>query len=134
MYDINKIQGCYEGEIGWRDSINPCDKPLRDYVTTSQSGQFFNEFHPLLTYDNIKSIAVNPSKYNFQTWDIAEEYNTGDVVIYKVGKYDCYFQSLIDNNIGLEPDQNPTEWEEVDYLSDWYKERTDMSFNKLITC
>jgi len=132
MYDINKIQGCYEGEIGWRDSINPCDKPLRDYVTTSKSGQFFNEFHPLLTYDNIKSIAVNPSKYNFQTWDIAEEYNTGDVVIYKVGKYDCYFQSLIDNNIGLEPDQSPTEWEEVDYLSDWYKERTDMSFNKLI--
>jgi len=131
MFEINKIQSCYSNYIGWRDSINPCDKPLDTDLTASESLQYFNEYHPLLTYDNIKSIAINPSKYNYPSWDIAETYNTGDVVIYNTGKYDCYFQSLIDNNIGLEPDTTPAEWEEVDYLSDWYKQRTDMSLNKL---
>jgi len=132
MFDINKIQSCYSNYIGWRNSKNPCDKPLSDSVTTSESGQYFNDYHPLLTYENIKSIAVNPSRYNFQSWDIAATYNTNDVVIYNTGKYDCYFRSLIDNNIGLQPDTNPTEWLEVDYISDWYTQKTNDSFNKLI--
>lgn len=131
MFDINKIQSCFSNYIAWRDSINPCDKPLSTDVSTSDSGQYFNDYHPLLTYENIKSIAVNPSRYNFQSWDVAATYNTGDIVIYNTGKYDCYFRSLIDGNTGLEPDSNPNQWVEVDYISDWYKQKTNNSLSVL---
>jgi len=106
-------------------------------VQIPESGIYYNDYHPLLTFDNLKSIAPNFDQMPFTEWDGADTYNTGDNITYTVNNIKCYYTSLIDNNTGLQPDSNPNEWQEFNPFEDWLKQKTDhylqLAFNQLST-
>jgi hypothetical protein len=129
MFDIQLIKACFSGWIGWQSSQDPCKKPLESFVTDSESGQTYNEYHPLLTPDNIESIAINPNKFIINLWDIGTNYAIGAVVYYNASGFKTYYKALAVNT-GSQPDASPLDWQEVPYLSDWYEKKTNESVNK----
>lgn len=56
MYDIQTIKTGLLGLIGYRQNIDPTGTQLSE-MTTSESGLFYNNAHPLLTFGNLLSIA-----------------------------------------------------------------------------
>lgn len=130
MFDIQSVKDCFDGFMGWQSSQDPCKKPLSDEVTQSDSGQTFNEYHPLLTPDNIESIAINPNKFIINLWDIGTAYPIDATIYWNVSGFKTYYKSLSASNTGNQPDTSPLEWEEVPYLSNWYTKKTRESINK----
>ena len=56
MYNASLLKSGLIGLIGWRQNIDPAGTQLTT-LTTSSSGLYFNDEHPLLTFDNLESIA-----------------------------------------------------------------------------
>lgn len=59
MYNIEEIKSAFLGLIGWRN--NPDDSSgswQLNEMTTSSSGLFYNDVHPILTFDNLQSIST----------------------------------------------------------------------------
>ena len=56
MYNASLLKSGLIGLIGWRQNIDPSGTQLTS-LTTGTSGMFFNDEHPLLTFENIESVA-----------------------------------------------------------------------------
>jgi hypothetical protein len=56
MYNVSEIKAGLIGSIGWRQNADSTGTQLTE-MTASETGLYFNEVHPLLTFDNIESIA-----------------------------------------------------------------------------
>jgi hypothetical protein len=120
MFNITTVQDCLTGLIGWKPSENPCAEPLAPTITASSSGMFFNDAHPLLSIDNIESIAPDFANFKFNTWDIAQTYEVGDRVRFS----GVVYQSLTASNIGNQPDSSPIQWGQIDLFSEWLESKT----------
>jgi hypothetical protein len=51
MYSVSEIKSGLIGLIGWRQNVDITGVQLTD-LTTTTSGLYFNDEHPLLTFDN----------------------------------------------------------------------------------
>ena len=54
-YDLTTVLAALENRIGFRQPINTGAPTLSDAVKTTNSGRYFQDFHSLVTVDNIKS-------------------------------------------------------------------------------
>lgn len=57
MYRAEAIKEKFINLLGWRHHHSPVDYTIKDELTKSESGQYYQDFHPLITLDNIRSIA-----------------------------------------------------------------------------
>ena len=57
MYRAEAIKEKFINLLGWRHHHNPVEYTIKDELTKSESGQYYQDFHPLITLDNIRSIA-----------------------------------------------------------------------------
>ena len=57
MYRADTIKNKFINLIGWRHHHSPVDYTIKDELTKSESGQYYQDFHPLITLDNIRSVA-----------------------------------------------------------------------------
>ena len=112
---------------GWRQHNDVFEFTISDSLTQSETGQYFQEIHPLLTLPNIKSIAPNFDLITYPAWDVETQYRIGDRVTIS-GKH--YRAKMA--NIGLAPETNPTEWERFDQFSEWLEQKTKASILKAI--
>jgi len=54
MFNNNSIQACMVSLLGWQNDANPDVPQVTDpSLIASDSGAYYNEFHPLLTIENI---------------------------------------------------------------------------------
>lgn len=76
MYNHSTLKAQLIGLLGWRQNTDPDGVQLTG-LTSSSSGMYFNDIHPVLTFDNLLSIAPQfdlidsaPSAVNaaFTTW------------------------------------------------------------------
>lgn len=110
MFNFNTIQSEFIGLVGLRQNDNPDFAQLSsDLIYT---GTNLLAHHPLLNIENIDMSARNYGFYNFPLWVIGTNYTLGQRIIYNDIVYEC----LVDN-IGLQPDNNSTEWELINLLS-----------------
>ena len=61
MYNASTIKTELIGLLGWRQNEDSSGTQLTS-LTTSSSGQYYNDIHPLLTIDNLLSIAPEYSR------------------------------------------------------------------------
>lgn len=66
MYNATQIKAGFLGLIGWRQNVDSTDLQLTS-LTTSSSGLYFNDEHPLLTFKNLQRIAPEFGKLNDRT-------------------------------------------------------------------
>ena len=65
MYRAEVIKEKFINLLGWRQHHNPDEYTIKEELTKSETGQYFQDMHPLLTLDNIRSIAPEFNKENY---------------------------------------------------------------------
>lgn len=113
--------------VGWKQSYDLSDIMLSSNLTQTESGMYFQQIHPLLTLDNLRSIAPDFQNYNWQVHDVNKAYKSGEVV--RVD--DSLYKALQD--VPAETDILDSEyWTETNPFSEWLEEKTKASIVKLV--
>lgn len=108
--------------LGWRQNYNTADFAIADTLTQSESGQYFQDIHPLLTLDSVKAIAPDFKSITLDTWLETTQYRKGDRRSYDNVDY----RAKVDN-IGKVPETSPNEWELFDPFNEWLENKTKAS-------
>ena len=128
IMQFKKIQDALLHVIGWRQDIyNSGEFKLSDNITTSESGLYFQDIHPLLTLQNLYSIAPDFNSYVCATYNKNTKYKVGDTIKYNGNVYKC-----ITDNTNCPPIENAQAWACVDMFSEWLEEKTKASIMKLV--
>lgn len=113
--------------VGWKQSYDLSDIMLSSNLTQTESGMYFQQIHPLLTLDNLRSIAPDFQNFNWQVHDTNKAYKSGEVV--RVD--DSLYKALQD--VPAETDILDSEyWTETNPFSEWLEEKTKASIVKLV--
>lgn len=127
MIRIADIQDKMLHLVGWKQSYDLSDIMLSSNLTQTESGMYFQQIHPLLTLDNLRSIAPDFQNYNWQVHDVNKAYKSGEVV--RVD--DSLYKALQD--VPAETDILDSEyWAETNPFSEWLEEKTKASIVKLV--
>jgi hypothetical protein len=127
MYRPEEIKAGLLNLWGWRQHHDTNDFTIANSLTESSTGQYYQEVHPLVTLDNIKSIAPDFSNITYPNWSENTQYRKGDRVTFETKTY----RALIDN-LATEPETNPSAWERFDAFSEWLEQKTEASILKAI--
>ena len=127
MYKPAEIKTGLSHLWGWRQHHDVSEFTISDSLTQSETGQYFQEVHPLLTLDNIKSIAPNFSLITYPDWNIGTQYRIGDRVTDAGENYRAKVA-----NIEMNPETHTIEWERFDQFSEWLEQKTQGSILKAI--
>lgn len=112
---------------GWRQNVDTSDFTISDSLTQSDTGQYFQEVHPLLTLRNLKAIAPDEVLITYPAWDYQTQYRVGDRV---TDTGESYRAKLA--NLDKEPETHPNEWERFDPFSEWLEQKTQAGIMKAI--
>ena len=127
MIRIADIQDKMLHLVGWKQSYDLSDIMLSSNITQTESGMYFQQIHPLLTLDNLRSIAPDFQNYNWQVHDVNKAYKSGEVVRVDESLYKALQNVPAETNI-LDTDY----WGETNPFSEWLEEKTKASIVKLI--
>lgn len=127
MIRIADIQDKMLHLVGWKQSYDLSDIMLSSNLTQTESGMYFQQIHPLLTLDNLQSIAPDFQNFNWQVHDVNKAYKSGEVV--RVD--DSLYKAIQD--VPAETDILDSEyWTKTNPFSEWLEEKTKASIVKLV--
>jgi len=124
MFNISTLQTSLKGLIGFRDSRDSKIPRVDTDLTASSSGQYWDDFHPLLHTDNLYFCSPDFEALGYDVYSATPTYSTGDKVVYD----DFSWQSKADSNQGNTPAVG-NYWETC--FSAWLEEKYNASVAKL---
>lgn len=127
MIRIADIQDKMLHLVGWKQSYDLSDIMLSSNLTQTESGMYFQQIHPLLTLDNLRSIAPDFQNFNWQVHDVNKAYKSGEVVRVDDSLYKAIQDVPTETDI-LDSDY----WTETNPFSEWLEEKTKASIVKLV--
>lgn len=113
--------------VGWEQNYNTQELKINEALTRSESGLYFQQINPLITLQNISSIAPDFKNVVFQQYDNEKLYAQGEIV-----SYDGKLYKSLENVIGVVP-TDEAKWYETDPLSEWIESKTKSSISKAIS-
>lgn len=115
--------------IGWRQSYDANDGVVSEALTQSESGLYYQDAHPLLTLQNLQSIAPDFSNISYPVHSTEETYAKGVVVT----DSDKHYKSLkaVPENIQITDTEY---WIETNSFSEWLETKTKACITKAISC
>ena len=140
MLRAKHIQDSLLGLVGWKqtDDANP-DLLLSSNLLGSESGLYYQQAHPLLTLNNMASIAPDFSDYSKPEYDAAATYLKDQVVKVSTTVEETttvkYFKAIEDVPINMKPevaDGWPNYWIETSPFSEWLEDKTRSTIYKAI--
>ena len=117
MIRIADIQNALLPLIGWHQDYDP-QHQIEESLTHSESGLYYQDAHPLMTLQNVRSIMPDGFKFQYPAWDKDKQYKKGDKCQYG----DVVYKAL-HNNVNEQPNQSE-DWEMFDIVSDFIREQT----------
>jgi len=126
MVRANDIQEKLLHLIGWEQNYDTQELKIADTLTVSESGLYFQQVHPLLTLQNISSIAPDFKNIVYSEYSNEKRYDKGSIVKYDGNLY----KSLQQTTGNLPTDQEF--WSETNQLSEWLEGKTKASIQKAI--
>lgn len=129
MVRIQEIQEGLLHLIGWRQSYDANDGVISEALTQSESGLYYQDAHPLLTLQNLQSVAPDFSNISYPTHSTEETYAKGVVVT----DSDKHYKSLkaVPENIQITDTEY---WIETNPFSEWLETKTKACITKAISC
>ena len=120
MLQLDKIKEKFLPLVGWRQPYDIAEQLQDTELLDSVSGLYYNDAHPLLTYQNVK--AVMPLDYisRYPAWKNNVAYNKGD----KVHKGEDVFIALAANT-GNDPAHSATYWQTWNMMNDFLRDLTE---------
>ena len=138
MLRAKYIEDSLLGLVGWKqtDEANP-DLLLSSNLLGSESGLYYQQAHPLLTLNNMASIAPDFSDYVKPEYDDATTYLKDQIV--KVTTEETtvakYFKAISNVPAGIKPGVSegwPNYWIETSPFSEWLEDKTRATIYKVI--
>lgn len=127
MIRIADIQDKLLHLVGWKQNYDLSTVALSDNLTQTESGMYFQQIHPLLTLDNLQSIAPDFQNYNWQVYDTNKAYKSGEVVRIE----DSLYKALQD--VPVKTSISDTDyWVGTNPFSEWLEDKTKASIVKLV--
>lgn len=127
MIRIADIQDKLLHLVGWKQNYDLSNITLSDNLTQTESGMYFQQIHPLLTLDNLQSIAPDFQNYNWQVYDVNKVYKSGEVVRIE----DSLYKAL--QNVPIKTSISDADyWIETNPFSEWLEDKTKASIVKLV--
>lgn len=128
MVRIQEIQEGLLHLIGWRQSYDSNDGIISEALTQSESGLYYQDAHPLLTLQNLQSIAPDFSNISYPAHSTEETYAKG-VVVKDSNKH---YKSLkaVPENIQITDTEY---WIETNPFSEWLETKTKACITKAIS-
>lgn len=129
MVRIQEIQEGLLHLIGWRQSYDANGGVISEALTQSESGLYYQDAHPLLTLQNLQSIAPDFSNISYPAHSTEETYAKGVVVT----DSDKHYKSLkaVPENIQITDTEY---WIETNSFSEWLETKTKACITKAISC
>lgn len=140
MLRAKHIQDSLLGLVGWKqtDDANP-DLLLSSNLLGSESGLYYQQAHPLLTLNNMASIAPDFSDYTKPEYDEATTYFKDQVVKVSTTVEETttvkYFKAIEDVPVNMKPevaDGWPNYWIETSPFSEWLEDKTRATIYKAV--
>jgi hypothetical protein len=127
MVRIQEIQEGLLHLIGWRQSYDANDGVVSEALTQSESGLYYQDAHPLLTLQNLQSIAPDFNNISYPVHSTEETYAKGVVVT----DSDKHYKSLkaVPENIQITDTEY---WIETNSFSEWLETKTKTCITKAI--
>jgi len=127
MVRIQEIQEGLLHLIGWRQNYDTNDGVISEALTQSESGLYYQDAHPLLTLQNLQSIAPDFSNISYPAHSTEETYAKGVVVTVD----GTYYKSLkaVPENIQITDTEY---WIETNPFSEWLETKTKACITKAI--
>lgn len=129
MVRIKEIQDNLLHLIGWRQSFDANDGVISDTLTESESGLYYQDVHPLLTYQNLRSIAPDFSNISYPEHSADVAYTKGTIVE-EDGKF---YKAVIDVPVDIDDLSDNEYWQETDPFSEWLETKTIASITKAVS-
>ena len=117
MIRIADIQTALLPLVGWHQDYDP-QHQIDETLTQSESGLYYQDVHPLLTLQNVRSIMPDTFKYQYKEWEADVAYKKGDKRI-----YDDVVYKALEDNVNEKPDQSE-KWAVYDIVSDFIQQQT----------
>lgn len=127
MIRITDIQEAFVHLVGWRQGDDVNGVTIADNLTESESGIYFQDVHPLLTLENLYSIAPDFKNYDYPEHSIAKEYHKNEIV----KNEEKHFKSKSHVPVGVSL-ENTDYWLETDPFSEWLRQKTIGSITKAV--
>lgn len=140
MLRAKYIEDSLLGLVGWKqtDDANP-DLLLSSNLLGSESGLYYQQAHPLLTLNNMASIAPDFSDYNKPEYDDTAAYLKDQIVkvttTTEETKTAKYFKAIGNVPTGVKPEVSegwPNYWIETSPFSEWLEDKTRSTIYKAI--
>lgn len=108
---------------------DPEGQELSSEITTSTSGRYFQEAHPLLNLQSVFSIAPRFQDYSYPAWSNTADYTAGKIVSKNSKNWICILTYTISGVGAQDPETVDSDyWEEwtlSDARSQWLKRKTE---------
>ena len=127
MIRINQIQDALLHLVGWEQSYDP-QKEIDAALTETESGLTFQQAHPMVTLDNIRSIMPEDYYYQYPAYNANTEYGKG----VKVSYTNKVWESLTNHNEGNTPAEGSEYWKVYDFASVWIERLTRSAIAKVV--
>lgn len=137
MTRTKEIQKALHTLVGWEQHWD-LDKAIRTPLLRSESGLYFNQAHPLLTLDNVRSILPDQSQMTIEEWDNETPYKVGKVVSLDGTQYICRIAntgnnpSSTDFNDDYNEDYGNAYWSVYDQLSEYLDKAIDSGITAMV--
>ena len=140
MLRAKHIQDSLLGLVGWKqtDDANP-GLLLSSNLLGSESGLYYQQAHPLLTLNNMASIAPDFSDYTKPEYDETTTYLKGQVVKVSTTVDETtmvqYFKAIEDVPTNMKPgvaEGWPNYWIETSPFSEWLEDKTRSTIYKAV--
>lgn len=140
MLRAKYIQDNLLGLVGWKqtDEANP-DLLLSSNLLGSESGLYYQQAHPLLTLNNMASIAPDFSDYTKPEYDETNTYSKDQVVKVSTTTDGTttvkYFKAIEDVPVNMKPEVAegwPNYWIETSPFSEWLEDKTRATIYKAV--
>lgn len=127
MVRIQEIQEGLLHTIGWRQSYDLGGDTISEALTLSESGLYYQDVHPLLTLQNLRSIAPDFNNISYDEHDARKTYHRGKVVT----NDGCHYKSIksVPANVGI---TNTEYWIDTNPFSEWLESKTRACITKAI--
>lgn len=133
MYRAEAIKEGFIHLLGWRQNYNTGEFTIDDGLAESETGQYFQDMHPLLTLANIRSVAPDfLHKASIPEWDEEAAYTAGCLVRVTGDGGKAGIYRALQDSTGEKPAEDSEYWEEADPFSDWLREKTEASIMKAV--
>lgn len=121
------IKNAVLSRIGWRQNPDPTGTQLLSLYSSS-TGLYYNDVHPLLTFDNILALCYDDSDITYPTYNAGTTYSFGNIVSEGGEKFIYINQTAASGNAT----NNTTYWRSYNVITESLRTETESGIVRTI--